>query len=394
MIRPVERSWRTAAVRAGIDSDPAEGAVVPPIYLSTNYRFSGLRNPRGFDYSRSGNPTRSQLADALAELDGAAGAVVTASGMGAITTTLMALVSAGDVVVAPHDAYGGTWRLLDALARRVGFDLHLLDLSAPDAAARVAALSPALTWVETPSNPLLAISDVAALAEATHGGGGLLLADNTFCTPVLQRPLDLGADVVVQSTTKYLNGHSDVIGGVVASATAELAEQMGWWANCLGVTGGAVDSYLTLRGLRTLGVRMAAHQENAAAVVEALCAHPAVERVHYPGLAAHPGHDLAARQMAGFGAIVSFEVAGGEPAVSALVDGLAHFSLAESLGGVESLVCHPGSMTHAAMPPEVQEVAGLRPGLVRLSVGIEDPADLVADLVAGLDRAGEVGTTD
>ena len=394
MIGPVERTWRTAAVRAGIDSDTAEGAVVPPIYLSTNYRFAGLREPRTFDYSRSGNPTRSQLADALAELDGAAGAVVTASGMGAITTALLALVSAGDVVVAPHDAYGGTWRLLDALARRVGFDLRLLDLSAPDAAARVRGLTPALTWVETPSNPLLAISDLAALAEATHEGGGLLVADNTFCSPVLQRPIELGADAVVQSSTKYLNGHSDVIGGVVSSATPELAEQMAWWANCLGVTGGAFDSYLTLRGLRTLGVRMAAHQENAAAVVEALCSHPVVERVHYPGLDTHPGHVLAARQMDGFGAIVSFEVAGGEPAVAALVDGLRHFSLAESLGGVESLVCHPGSMTHAAMPPEVQEAAGLRPGLLRLSVGIEDPADLVADLVAGLDRAGGAGSND
>ena len=385
----MERSWRTAAVRAGIDADTAEGAVVPPIYLSTNYRFDGLRSPRSFDYSRSGNPTRSHLADALAELDGAAGAVVTASGMGAITTALMALVAAGDTVVAPHDAYGGTWRLLDALSRRVGFDLRLVDLAASDAAATVRALSPALTWVETPSNPLLAISDLAALSEATHAGGGLMVADNTFCSPVLQRPIGFGADAVVQSSTKYLNGHSDVIGGVVCSATAEMAEQMAWWANCLGVTGGAFDSYLTLRGLRTLGVRMAAHQENAAAVVEALSLHPAVERLHYPGLSTHPGHELAQRQMDGFGAIVSFEVRGGEAAVAALVSGLEHFSLAESLGGVESLVCHPGSMTHAAMPPEVQEAAGLRPGLVRLSVGIEDPADLVADLVAGLDRVAE-----
>ncbi len=390
MIGRVERTWRTAAVRAGIDADTAEGAVVPPIYLSTNYRFSGLRAPGSFDYSRSGNPTRSHLAGALAELDGAAGAVVTASGMGAITTALMALVGPGDVVVAPHDAYGGTWRLLDALSRRVGFTLHLIDLAAPDAPARVRSLSPALTWVETPSNPLLAISDLAALASAAHADGGLMVADNTFCSPVLQRPIAFGADAVVQSSTKYLNGHSDVIGGVVCSATSEMAEQMAWWANCLGVTGGAFDSYLTLRGLRTLGVRMAAHQENAAAVVAALSGHAAVERVLYPGLPTHPGHELASRQMDGFGAIVSLEVAGGEAGVAAFVEGLKHFSLAESLGGVESLVCHPGSMTHAAMPPEVQETAGLRPGLVRLSVGIEDPADLVADLMAGLDRAGAV----
>ncbi|MDO5535242.1 MAG: cystathionine gamma-synthase, partial [Propionibacteriaceae bacterium] len=389
----MERSLRTVAVRAGIDADRAEGAVVPPLYLSTNYRFEGLRTPRAYDYSRSGNPTRTLLSDALAELDGAAGAVVTASGMGAITTVLMAFVSAGDVVVAPHDAYGGTWRLLDALSRRIGFDLQLFDLTSPDAPARVRALASRLTWVETPSNPLVGISDLPALAEATHAAGGLLVADNTFCSPVLQRPLDFGADVVVQSSTKYLNGHSDVIAGVATAATAELAEQLRWWGNCLGTTGGAFDSYLTLRGLRTLGVRMQAHLENAAAVVDALVAHPAVERVHYPGLPDHPGHELAAKQMSGFGAIVSFEVGGGEDAVAALVDGLRHFSLAESLGGVESLVCHPSSMTHAAMPPEVQEAAGLRPGLVRLSVGIEDPGDLVADLVAGLDRAAAAAVT-
>ena len=378
---------RTAAVRAGIDTDVAEGAVVPALYLSTTYRFDGLRAPRSFDYSRSGNPTRSVLADALAELDGAAGAVVTASGMGAISTVLLGLVSAGDVVVAPHDAYGGTWRLLDALASRVGFRLELIDLTGADAVGRVAELAPALLWIETPSNPLLGISDIAALAEACHAGGGLVAVDNTFCSPVLQQPIALGADVVVQSSTKYLNGHSDVIGGVVSAATAELAETMRWWANCLGVTGGAFDSYLTMRGLRTLGVRMAAHQENAAAVVEALVGAPGVERVYYPGLASHPGHELAARQMSGFGAIVSFELAGGESAVAAFVDGLEHFSLAESLGGVESLVCHPGSMTHAAMPPDVQAAAGLGPGLVRLSVGIEDPDDLVADITAGLTRA-------
>ena len=385
----MERSLRTAAVRAGLDTDEAEGAVVPPIHLSTTYRFAGLREPRTFDYSRSGNPTRSLLADALAELDGAAGAVVTASGMGAISTVLLGLVGAGDAVVAPHDAYGGTWRLLDALARRVGFDLHLLDLTAPDAPARVTAAAPALLWVETPSNPLLGISDLAALAVAAHAAGGVMAVDNTFCSPVLQRPLDLGADLVVQSSTKYLNGHSDVIGGVVSAASADLVERMRWWANCLGVTGGAFDSYLTMRGLRTLGVRMDAHQANAAAVADALGAHlgRGVDRVHYPGLPTHPGHELAARQMSGFGGIVSFELTGGEPAVAVFVDGLEHFSLAESLGGVESLVCHPGSMTHAAMPPAVQEAAGLRPGLVRLSVGIEDATDLVADLEAGLERA-------
>ncbi len=388
----MERARQTAAVRSGIDSDAAHGAVVPPVYLSTNYSFAGLREPRDFDYSRSGNPTRATLASALAELDGAAGAVVTASGMGAITTTLAALTAPGDVVVAPHDAYGGTWRLLDALARKGSFTLELVDLTAPDAAARVAALGPALVWVETPSNPLLGISDLAALARAAHDAGGVLVADNTFCSPMVQRPLEFGADAVVQSTTKYLNGHSDVIGGVVTAASAELAEQLGWWANCLGLTGSAFDSYLTLRGVRTLPVRMRQHQENAAAIVAALDGHPAVERLYYPGLASHPGHELAARQMDGFGAIVSFGVAGGEAGVAAFLDGLGAFSLAESLGGVESLVCHPGTMTHAAMPPEVQEAAGLRPGLVRLSVGIEDADDLIADLRSGLERAARAAS--
>ena len=230
----------------------------------------------------------------------------------------------------------------------------------------------------------------AALAAAAHAGGGVLVADNTFCSPMVQRPLELGADVVVQSSTKYLNGHSDVIAGVITASDADLVEQLAWWANCLGVTGGAFDSYLTLRGVRTLPVRMRQHLANATAVVEALRGHAGVERLYYPGLAEHPGHDVAARQMAGFGAIVSFDVVGGEPGVAAFLAGLENFSLAESLGGVESLVCHPGTMTHAAMPADVQEAAGLRPGLVRLSVGIEDADDLIADLLAGLERAGAV----
>lgn len=386
----MERARSTAAVRSGIDTDVAQGAVVPPVYLSTNYSFRGLREPREFDYSRAGNPTRSMLAAALAELEGAAGAVVTASGMGAITATLSALAGPGDVVVAPHDAYGGTWRLLDALARKGAFTLELTDLTAPDAVARVVDLAPAVVWIETPSNPLLGISDLRALADATHSVGGVAIADNTFCSPIVQRPLEFGIDAVVQSSTKYLNGHSDVIAGVVTAADAALAEQIGWWANCLGLTGGAFDSYLTLRGVRTLPVRIRQHLANAAAVVEALEGHPAIERLFYPGLASHPGHALAARQMDGFGAIVSFEIVGGEPGVAAFLDGLENFSLAESLGGVESLVCHPGSMTHAAMPPEVQEAAGLRPGLVRLSVGIEDADDLIADLLSGLERAAHL----
>lgn len=383
----MNRSRATTGVRAGIDTDTAHGAVVPPVYLSTNYRFAGLHDPGAYDYSRSGNPTRTILADALAELDGGAGAVVTASGMGAVTTTLMATVPSGGVVVAPVDAYGGTWRLLDALARRGAFSVEYLNLATDDAPQRIRGIAPDLVWVETPSNPLLAITDIAAVTAAAHDVDALVAVDNTFCSPAIQRPLALGADLAVQSSTKYINGHSDVIGGVAVAADAELAEQLRWWGNTLGVTGGAFDSYLTLRGLRTLHVRMRQHLENAEALVTAMVGHPAVERIHYPGLPGHPGHALARRQMDGYGAIISVEVVGGEVGVAALLDGLEDMSLAESLGGVESLVCHPASMTHAAMPPQVQEAAGLTAGLVRFSVGIEDTDDLVGDVLRGLDRA-------
>lgn len=386
----MEQTRTTRTVRAGIDQDPTHGAVVPPLYLSTNYSFHALGEPRTYDYSRAGNPTRQVLTDALAVLEGAAGGVVTGSGMAAITTCLHAFVPAGGTLVVPHDCYGGSWRLFDAFARQGHLRLHVVDLTGPDAPARVAALAPDLLWVETPSNPLLRLTDLPAVADAAHAAGGLVVADNTFCTPVIQRPLELGADVVVHSTTKYLNGHSDVIGGAALAADADRAELLAWWANCLGVTGGAMDAYLTLRGLRTLQVRMRQHLDNAAAVVDAVAGHAGVRTVHYPGLPSHPQHELATRQQDGFGAIVTLEVAGGLEGVRALTSGLRFFCLAESLGGVESLVCHPASMTHAAMPPEVLAAAGITPGLVRLSVGIEDPADLVADLLAGLDRVTAV----
>jgi cystathionine gamma-synthase len=244
-----------------------------------------------------------------------------------------------------------------------------------------------MVLVETPSNPLLRITDLDAVGALCRAAGTLMVADNTFLSPGWQKPFAHGADIVLHSTTKYLNGHSDVVGGAVVAKTTELHEQLDWWANCLGLSGAPFDSFLTLRGIRTLPARLRAHAENAAALVEALCAHPAVERVHYPGLASHPGHEIARRQQTGFGGMISFELAGGEPAVEAFLDGLEHFFLAESLGGVESLVAHPASMTHAAMDPEARRIAGIGDSLLRLSVGIEDPADLVADLVAALDRA-------
>ena len=376
---------QTRAVRAGVNTDPVHGAVVPPIHLSSTYSFESFGTPREFDYSRSGNPTRSMLAQALAELEGGFGAVVTASGMASVTTCLHALLPAGGRLVAPYDCYGGSWRLFDALARRGSFDLELVELEDPDQAAAAIAAGVDLLWLETPSNPLLRISDIRTLAQAAHAAGAVVVADNTFSSPVVQRPLALGADVVIHSTTKYINGHSDVVGGAVVAASEAHHRELAWWANCLGATGGAFDSYLTLRGLRTLHLRMAEAQRNAAAVVDLLLGHQAVTRVHYPGLADHPGHDLAAAQQDGFGAIVTFEVADADGVV-ALLDGLNYFCLAESLGGVESLISHPATMTHAAMAPEVQAAAGITPGMLRLSLGVEDAADLVADLRAGLDR--------
>lgn len=384
-----EPSPITRAVRAGIDTDRTHGAVVPPVYLSTTYTFAEFGVPRPFDYARRGNPTRSALEQAIAGLEGGAGAVVTASGMGAITTVVNALLQPGDVLVAPHDAYGGTWRLFDALARKGAFELVLTDLSDPEVAERtIRQRRPAVLWVETPSNPLLRISDLAALSRLGHEVGATVVADNTFCTPLGQRPLDLGADLVVHSATKYLAGHSDVVAGAVVSSTAASAEELAWWANCLGVTGGAFDSYLVTRGLRTLHARMAIHESNGAAVVDLLGRHPAVAVVHHPSLPGHAGHALASVQQRLFGGVVSFELRGGEGAARRFMESLTLFCPAESLGGTESLVSHPATMTHASMPSEVQAAAGITPGMVRLSVGIEQAEDLLADLGRALDAAG------
>jgi len=376
----------TRSVRAGLESDAQHGSVVPPIYLSTNFAFEGYRQPRKYDYTRSGNPTRDQLSAALADLEGGAGAVVTCTGLAAITL-ILATLPKGARVVAPFDCYGGTYRLLAALEKKGGLSVDFIDQGDAPALAAALARNPELVWIETPSNPLLRIVDIRAVAEASHAAGALVAADNTFLSPVWQQPLALGADLVMHSTTKYLNGHSDVVGGAVIAATSELAAELAWWANAIGVTGAPFDSFMTLRGVRTLHARMRVHAENTLAVVAALHGHHAVRQVYYPGLAGHPGHELARRQQSGFGAMLSFELAGGEPAVAAFLEGLECFTLAESLGGVESLVAHPTSMTHAGMDEAARLRAGIGPGLLRVSVGIEDPADLVADVAAGLERA-------
>jgi cystathionine gamma-synthase len=382
----------TRAVRAGIDRDTAFGAVTPPLVLSSNFSFAGFGEKRQYDYTRSGNPTRDLLGDALAQLEGGAGGVVTSTGMAAITLVLHALLKPGDTLVVPHDAYGGSWRLFDALARKGLFELVIADLTDPRALAAALAHNPALVWIETPSNPLLRITDLRFVIEAAHAHGALAVVDNTFLSPALQRPIEFGADAVVHSTTKYINGHSDVVGGAVIARDAGLHDSFTWWANALGITGSPFDSFLTLRGLRTLDARLRVHEENTQALVTLLDGHPAVQRVHYPGLEEHPGHAVAARQQRGFGAMLSLELAGGdhalqEQAVRAFVDGLRCFTLAESLGGVESLVAHPATMTHAAMSPEARAAAGIGDGLLRLSVGIEHVDDLVADLRDALGRA-------
>ena len=374
----------TRAVRAAIASDREHGAVVPPIHLSSTFAFEGFNRPRSFDYTRSGNPTRSQLGRALADLEGGADAVITNTGMSAVTLVLH-LLQRGDTIVAAHDCYGGTQRLLRALAQRGHFTLHFADLTSDDVEREIWSTAPRMIWVETPSNPLLRITDIARVSECARRANALLVVDNTFLSPVLQQPIALGADLVVHSTTKYLNGHSDVVGGAVVAAERPLADDLTWWANCLGVTGAPFDSFLTLRGVRTLHSRMRDHLAGTAAVVDALCAHAAVKKVHYPGLSDHPGHEIARRQQSGFGAMVSFELAGGARAVERFVERLRCFTLAESLGGVESLVAHPATMTHASMSAEARATAGISDALVRLSIGIESPDDLVSDLRESLD---------
>jgi cystathionine gamma-synthase len=381
----MKRRAATIAARAGVDADTAHGAVMPPLYLSANYSFAGFARKRCYDYTRSGNPTRDVLAGALAELEGGAGGVITASGMAAVTL-ITAQLAPADLLLAPHDCYGGTYRLFKAQAARGLYRVEFVDFT--DAAALDAALAhkPKLVWIETPSNPLLRITDIAAVAGRAHRVGALAVVDNTFLSPVLQQPLALGADVVVHSTTKYLNGHSDVVGGAVVWKDAAVGEQLAWWCNCLGLAGAPFDSYLTLRGLRTLQPRLTLHEANAAAVAAWLDRHPAVQKVYFPGLPAHPGHALARRQQSGFGAMLSFDLDGGERAVAAFVEGLQCFTLAESLGGVESLVAHPATMTHASMDASARQRAGIGDGLLRLSVGIEAVEDLLADLDTGMRR--------
>jgi cystathionine gamma-synthase len=374
---------RTIAAANGIADDPAFHAVVPPLYASTTYAFPAFGAPGPYDYARTRNPTRDLLADTIAKLEGAAGAVVVSSGMAAVDLVL-AQVAPGALVIAPHDCYAGTYRLLAKRQERRQLNVLFVDQGNPQALDEALGNHPALVLLETPSNPLMRIVDIGKIAEKAKRVGALVAVDNTFLSPVLQKPLALGADIVIHSTTKYLNGHSDVVGGAVVAAERALVEAMAEWANIVGTTGSPNDAYLTLRGVRTLFPRVEAQQRTAQDLAEFLARHKAVTTVHYPGLPTHPGYDIACRQQTGFGAMLSFEIGGGMPNVRKAVERLKVFTLAESLGGVESLVAHPTTMTHASMSEEARARAGIRDNLLRLSIGLESVDDLRADLAAAL----------
>ncbi|MBD1583848.1 cystathionine gamma-synthase [Pseudoalteromonas sp. S16_S37] len=375
----------TVAVRHGIEADKHHGAVVPPLYLSTTYSFADFDTKRAYDYGRSGNPNRDTLAQTLAQLESGERGIITATGMSAVHLVTQ-LLNHDDTLVIPHDCYGGSYRLFTSLQKRGLLKLEVLDLTQSKSYEQIKAIKPKLVWIETPSNPILRLTDIKAVAQAAKEVGALVAADNTFLSPALQNPIKFGVDIVVHSTTKYINGHSDVVGGAVIAKTAQLGEELAWWANNIGITGAPFDSYLTLRGLRTLNVRLKQHQENALTIAKYLEQSPYVSQVYYPGLESHPQHALAKQQQEGFGGMVSFDIKGGVQESAAFLTSLKQFSLAESLGGVESLICHPATMTHAGMDPQARLEAGVGDTLIRISVGIEDVEDLLDDLEQAFNR--------
>ncbi|MET7417682.1 cystathionine gamma-synthase [Dactylosporangium sp. NPDC005555] len=376
--------FETLAIHAGQEPDPATGAVVPPIFQTSTYAQDAVGHPRrGYEYSRTQNPTRDALQECLAAIEGGRRALAFASGLAAEDTLLRAVCVPGDHVVIPDDAYGGTYRLFSKVAQRWGLDFTPASIHSVDAVRAAITDRTKIVWLETPTNPLLGIADIAALAQVAHDRGALLVVDNTFASPYLQQPLHLGADVVVHSTTKYIGGHSDVVGGALVGTDDELLDRLAFHQNAMGAVCGPFDAWLTMRGIKTLGVRMDRHCDNAEKVVEFLTRNKAVSQVLYPGLPEHHGHEVAAKQMRRFGGMVSFRAAGGEEAAVDICNRAKLFVLGESLGGVESLIEHPGRMTHASAAGSPLEVPG---DLVRLSVGIETIDDLLADLEQALAR--------
>jgi cystathionine gamma-synthase len=374
------RKPATIAVRSGLNDDEQYGCVVPPIHLSTTYNFLDFNEPRAHDYSRRGNPTRDVVQRTLAELEGGAGAVLTNTGMSAIHLVTTVFLKPGDLLVAPHDCYGGSYRLFDSLSKRGAYRVKFVDQGDPVVLQAALDENPKLVLIESPSNPLLRVVDISAICAAARAAGAISVVDNTFMSPALQNPLALGADLVIHSCTKYLNGHSDVVAGAVIAKDPQLATDLAWWANNIGVTGAAFDSYLLLRGIRTLSPRIAAAQRNALAIVEYLKQQKLVKKLYHPSLPENAGHEHAVRQQRGFGAMLSFEVDGDEALLRRFLKALQLFTLAESLGGVESLISHTATMTHAGMSAEARAAAGISDTLLRVSVGIEDHEDLIADL--------------
>jgi cystathionine beta-lyase/cystathionine gamma-synthase len=379
--------FSTRAIHAGQDPDPATGATIVPIYATSTYTQAAPGQHKGYDYSRSGNPTRTALETALAALEDGERGLAFASGLAATTAVFAALLRPGDEVAASADLYGGSFRLLERVFKPWGLTARYTDDSSPAGFEAIITPKTKLVWIETPTNPLLQILDVAALADLAHRRGARLAVDNTFASSYLQQPLRLGADLVVHSTTKYLGGHSDVVGGCVVGGK-ELLEPVKFYQNSAGGVPGPFDAYLTLRGLKTLAVRMDRHCDNAVSLADWLTKQPQVAKVYYPGLPDHPGHAVARKQMKGFGGMISLKLHGGTDAARRFMTRTRLFSLAESLGGVESLVCHPATMTHASIPKDVREARGVDDGLIRLSVGIEDVADLRADLQRALAGVG------
>jgi cystathionine gamma-lyase len=376
----------TLAIHAGQSPDPTTGAIMTPVYLTSTYVQDGPGVHKGFEYSRTQNPTRHALQDCLAALEGARHGLAFASGLAA-TDAVLHLLSAGDHVLYSDDLYGGTFRLFDKVFRRQGLSFEAVDMTDPANVARAFREQTRLVWIESPTNPMLKLVDLAEVARVARAHGALSVVDNTFATPYFQRPLSHGIDAAVHSTTKYLNGHSDVVGGAVVTNDDALHERLKFLQNAVGGVPSPMDSFLVLRGLKTLHVRMARHAENAAALARFLEAHPQVERVVYPGLPSHPQHALARRQMTGFGGMLTFVLRGGLPAAAAFLRAVRIFACAESLGGVESLIEHPAIMTHASVPKETRERLGILDGFIRVSAGIENAADLVADLELGFAAA-------
>lgn len=370
--------FETRCVHTGVDKDATFLSATTPIYPTSTFRWDDLNGHRGFDYTRSGNPTRRALEENLTALEGGLDCRATCTGMSAIAAT-MHLFQPGDHIIAGHDIYGGTWRLFDSVFRDMGLKFSFVDMSNPENIRAAATPQTKCVWIETPSNPLLNIVDIAAVVQVARTLNAITIADNTFLSPYLQRPFDFGVDIVVHSTTKYLNGHSDVVGGCIITRQKPHADRIGYVVNALGLGCSPFDAWLVLRGVKTLGPRMEAHQRGAQALAEFLSQHPRVEHVYYPGLKSHPQHELAARQQRGFGAMLSFDLRGGRPAVEQVLAKLKLFQLAESLGGVESLIEYPDTMSHASMTEAARRTAGITPNTLRVSVGIEHPEDLVAD---------------